>query len=141
MADHPGGLTPGDGPTSCHRHQVGADHKTVRRLCEEARGERREEALQELLELLPGHFAYEERPGGFFERMVVLGHDPKEAKRLMDEHATLLESLHAAVEAAPEELDELVDDLVRHLERHEWDENKFATASPLFADDRSRFGG
>ena len=93
------------------------EHREVRRLILRLRsGER--EAVGLLAALLPGHFEYEERPGGFFDLARAKG-APAEADRLQAQHAPILEAVHALLDCWD---DAGAEALATLLERHEHDE-------------------
>ena len=119
--------------------RIAVDHIEVRRLLADLTGSDPDAALVELESLLPDHFAFEERPGGFFERMVELGHDPQTAERLIADHAGILEDLAAARNATGEDFTQRVRALAKRLKQHEWDEARYGSSSPGLTSPRSRY--
>ena len=111
----------------------------VRRLTRALLGQQPDSALHRLSELLPAHFAFELRPGGFFARMAELGHDPALGAHLRAEHSGILEDVARARRAPASERATLLRALARRIRRYEQNEARYCTSSPGLTAEREHF--
>ena len=111
----------------------------VRRLTRDLLGNQPDRALVRLSEVLPAHFAFELRPGGFFARMAELGHDPELGAHLKSEHQGILDDVARLRSTDPLDRGPLLRALARRLRKYEQNEARYCTSSPGLTAEREVF--
>lgn len=106
-------------------------HRKVRSLERRLQDSDDEDVILEILSALPemlgAHFAYEERPGSFFDRIAKHHQGSKVAQVLRQEHKEILTLLEQILEQPPPRKEAALQ-LARLLHRHEQKESNLAAS-------------